>query len=92
MPLGLFADTGCATEAIDVSPGDVVVVCSDGLTEAENRREEAFEAERLHAVLRRLVPAGAQEIADGLTGAALEFAGGREAQRDDYTVVVLKFG
>ena len=41
---------------------------------------------------RSLLSGTAQEIARGLSLAALDFAGGHEAQCDDYTVVVLKFG
>ena len=68
-----------------------MVVCSDGVTEAENERGETFEATRLRPVLEQLISGTAQEIAQGLSLAALEFAGGHQLQSDDYTVMVLKF-
>jgi sigma-B regulation protein RsbU (phosphoserine phosphatase) len=91
VPLGLLPDREYVTESLEVSAGDVVVVFSDGVTEAESEREEPFETTRLRPVLEDLLSGTAQEIADGLGRAALEFAGGHVAQSDDYTVVVLKF-
>ena len=91
-PLGLLPDREYRTESLQVSVGDVVVVCSDGVTEAENERGETFATTRLGPVLEELLSSTAQEIAQGLSLAALEFAGGHEVQRDDYTVMVLKFG
>ena len=90
-PLGLLSDRTYDSTILETAPGDVVVVCSDGLTESENRRDESFEAVGLQAALRGLLSGTAQEIAGGLNRAALEFAGGVESQRDDYTVIVLKF-
>ncbi len=91
VPLGMLPGSTYGTEILRVSAGDVVVICSDGLTEAENEREESFEEHRLSSVLGELVGGTALEIADGLNLAALDFAGGPKGQADDYAVVVLKF-
>jgi len=91
VPLGLLSDREYAKRDVEIESGDVVVVCSDGLTEAENEREESFDTERLQEVVEKLLPCAAQQMAEGLSHAALDFAGGAAFQRDDYTVVVLKF-
>ena len=91
LPLGLLPDPRYDPRVIYASPGDVVIVCSDGLLEAENARGEEFESTKLESALGDLVDGNAQEIADGLNQAALEFVGERARQNDDYTVVVLRF-
>ena len=91
MPLGLLPQRRYREETLRVSGGEAVVLCSDGLLESENERGEDFESTVFRSVLRDLAPRAAQEIADGLIRAALDFTGGPARQADDYTVVVLKF-
>jgi len=92
VPLGLFSGTRYRAETLDVCCGDVLVFCSDGLMECENERGEAFGPTGLRPLLERLASLPAQQIADRLNRAALEFAGPEVRQADDYTVVVVKFG
>ena len=74
-----------------VRTGDAVILCSDGLLECENEREESFQAAELPSLLRELAPRPAQRMADEINDAARRFAGWRDRQLDDYTVLVLKF-
>jgi len=91
VPLGLLPEIQYRVETLRVSGGDVVVFCSDGLLESENERGEGFGSSLLHPALRELASRPAQEIADGINRAAVDFTGGETRQDDDYTVVVLKF-
>jgi len=91
IPLGLWSETTYTTRTLPVSPGDVLILCSDGLMEARNERGEIFETVQLRSVIDELVGQPAEQIADGLNRAALGFAGGETRQEDDYTTVVLKF-
>jgi sigma-B regulation protein RsbU (phosphoserine phosphatase) len=90
-PLGMLPGSDYASLTLDLSAGDALVFCSDGLSESENERGEVFGAAFLRARLPRLVSRQAAEIATRLNHAAREFAGGENRQADDYTVVVLKF-
>ncbi|HEV2810528.1 MAG TPA: SpoIIE family protein phosphatase [Acidimicrobiales bacterium] len=87
MILGML-DTPVLTDATAIlRPGDVVVLYTDGVTEAR-RKGEFFDDERLCAVIAGAAGAGAQGIADSIVAAVLDFQAGNA--RDDVAVVVLK--
>jgi serine phosphatase RsbU (regulator of sigma subunit)/ubiquinone/menaquinone biosynthesis C-methylase UbiE len=90
VPLGMFPGTRYRPETLELHGGDVLVFCSDGLMECENERGDAFGSSELQRVLEELVSLPAQEIAQRLNRAALEFCGAESEQADDYTVVALK--
>jgi sigma-B regulation protein RsbU (phosphoserine phosphatase) len=84
--LGIFADTSFVTETCSIGAGDVLVLHTDGVTEAR-RGDDYFGEDRLH----ELVVKGdgtAQEIADGLVAHVLDFQEGHP--RDDIAVLVLR--
>ncbi|HEX2273689.1 MAG TPA: SpoIIE family protein phosphatase [Acidimicrobiales bacterium] len=70
-----------------LGPGDVVVLYTDGVTEA--RRDGAFFGdEGLRATVAGAAAGGAQEIADAIVSTALDFQQGHA--KDDIAVVVIK--
>ncbi len=87
----MFSATVYREKTLTLTAGEAVVFCSDGLLEDENPTGDTFGAVRVRSALLELLPRPAQEIADGLTRAAKEFSGDPARQRDDHTVVVLKF-
>lgn len=85
--LGML-DTPVLTDTRTIlCPGDVVVLYTDGVTEAR-RRGEFLDDERLCAVIAGAAEADAQGIADSIVAAVLDFQAGNA--RDDVAVVVLK--
>ena len=48
--LGIMPDVDFAQNEITLSPGDILVLYTDGVTEAMNSRGEEFEMDRLRAV------------------------------------------
>jgi len=92
IPLGMLPGTKYEPGSRRMSPGDLVIFCSDGLLELENARGESFSSERLVRSVQELADRPAQQVADGLTRAGVEFSAGKGRQPDDYTVVVLRFG
>jgi len=89
MPLGLIDGARFATAAVDLAPGDLLCLYSDGITEAAAPDDEEFGLERLGALL-----AGGDErplgaIVEAIDAAVVEFAAGRP-QADDQTVVLLR--
>jgi sigma-B regulation protein RsbU (phosphoserine phosphatase) len=89
LPLGILSDTSISEETLHLRPGDVLVVYSDGITEAVNADDELFGMERLDAILGRHVHLSAAELAKTITDAVESFRGD-VPRSDDLTLVVLK--
>ena len=68
---------------------DILVVYSDGLTDAENPQEEMFGDERLLQIIREEAPAGSQALENRLLQAIDEFTQGMP-QTDDITFVIVE--
>jgi serine phosphatase RsbU (regulator of sigma subunit)/SAM-dependent methyltransferase len=90
-PLGLFPESEYRELRVEVRAGDVAIFCSDGVMECENERGESFESAILPSLLRKLAARPARQLAQEINAEAESFAGGQVHQRDDYTVLVLKF-
>ena len=76
-------------DVVGIDPGDLLVVFSDGITEAFNTDEEQFGEVRLEGVLRACMEDPAEKIIDKIVTAVNAFAG-EAAQADDLTLVVMK--
>jgi serine phosphatase RsbU (regulator of sigma subunit) len=70
-------------------PGQVLAMCTDGITEAWNDSGEQFGRERLRQSLLRHAPQSAGEILEGVMRDVFDFRG-LAPQKDDLTLVVLK--
>jgi serine phosphatase RsbU (regulator of sigma subunit) len=87
-PIGLSPEEICELASTDLSPGDVVVFYTDGVTEAENRLGEEFGMERLSATVRRGSSLSAEDLMVDIYNAAAEFCG--DDFSDDVTILVVK--
>lgn len=87
--LGAFRDASWEPAALELAPGDAVVLYTDGVTDARGR-DGRFGAERLEALLRDAEGRGADEIAGAVDEALREFESG--PQLDDVAVLVLRAG
>lgn len=92
IPLGMLPDRHYPLTDIELRAGDLLLVSTDGITEAENARGESFGDRALGDALRQLASRPPAEIAERICLAAVEFAGGPDRQRDDYTLVVARAG
>lgn len=90
MPLGLMEDFEYDEWSTALMPGDVVVFCSDGISEAMNASREMFGGARLRAVIRENLSRNPDEIARAILNTVAVHSGGLESLSDDCTVVVLK--
>ncbi|MGE0123516.1 MAG: SpoIIE family protein phosphatase [Vicinamibacterales bacterium] len=90
VPVGLFASASYADERTQLAPGDVLVIFSDGVTEALNPAGEEFGEERLSAELTRHRDAPLADILQAVISAVQTFAAGA-SQSDDVTVLVARY-
>lgn len=88
---GLFDHAPYQEETVQLQSGDVLVMFSDGISEALNAAGEEFGDERILECLNRTRGCSAPQILEGLVGTVKEFASGT-LQSDDMTAVVLRFG
>lgn len=86
--LGLFADWQCQVEERALSPGDILAVYTDGVTESFNARGEDFGEERLIAALRRHRELPPASIVPAIVEEVQQF--GAPEQYDDITLIVAK--
>ena len=87
--LGVLADSVYADCPVHLGPGDVIVMFTDGVSEAESPTGEQFGILRIEECVTRLVSRSSQEIPEGLVQEVLEWTGER-GPNDDLTLVVLK--
>jgi serine phosphatase RsbU (regulator of sigma subunit) len=91
MPLGLLPDISqfIAQKEIFLSPGDGVVLYTDGVTEAENQSREQYGLERLCAVIQSTWQRSAQEIRQSIIQSLRNHID-KQKVYDDVTLLVLK--
>ena len=91
MILGLFDFASYDQDTVHLEPGDVLVVFSDGISEALDVAGEEYGDDRLIACLvanRHLMPAG---LRDALYASVRAFTAGA-SQNDDMTVLIVRHG
>ncbi|MCH7516115.1 MAG: SpoIIE family protein phosphatase, partial [Bacteroidetes bacterium] len=77
------------SETLYVQKDDVIVLFTDGISEAMNKREEEYSDERLEETAIRFASGTVNEILEGIKKEVYEFANGAP-QSDDITMVILK--
>lgn len=88
--VGIFPDSEYRRETIRVQPGDVLVVYTDGVTEAMNPRDEEFGENRFAGLIASNLHLTANEIKDVILSRLGEFVADAP-QHDDLTLVLCKF-
>jgi phosphoserine phosphatase RsbU/P len=87
--IGVLPVCNCENQVIPFQPGDVLVVGTDGFSEAHNAQGELFGNERLCALIESLADQPAQHMLNELYSVVAAFGAGH-AQDDDQTVIILK--
>lgn len=90
-PLGILEDVDWEQRTVQFAPGDILVLYTDGVTEAQDRQEEFFGEERLLGVVQANLGRAAQEVQDILLAEIHEFVG-QAPQFDDLTLMVVVCG
>lgn len=89
-PVGLIDTAEFSVLTQQLSPGDKVVIYSDGVTEAQNLDKRFFGRRRLREVVEAHAGDSCAAIHDAIQEALTAFTEGA-AQSDDITLVVLEF-
>jgi serine phosphatase RsbU (regulator of sigma subunit) len=87
--LGVFSDIELEEREIEVSPGDLLVFYTDGVTEARGADGQMFDEERLRAAVASNPEASAQQVLQAIVEAVEAFVGDIP-QADDLTLFVIK--
>jgi sigma-B regulation protein RsbU (phosphoserine phosphatase) len=89
IPVGIEASTVYEETSTHLEPGDLVILYTDGILEAENTGGERFREQRLRRAILQRRDSGAREIVAGIIDAVDSFVG-TAPQHDDQTLIVLK--
>jgi serine phosphatase RsbU (regulator of sigma subunit) len=89
-PLGLFPRTSYDQETVQLTPGDLVVTFSDGVSEALSLTGEEFEEARIRATIETTLADPAETVLQTLLAAVKTFSQGA-VQNDDVTAMVVRY-
>ena len=87
--LGVLEDTRYEERPVAVAPGDVIVLYTDGVSEAENESGEQFGEERIERIIRSYPQHTARELMQDVVAAVLDWAG-EKGLGDDLTLMIVK--
>jgi serine phosphatase RsbU (regulator of sigma subunit) len=86
--LGLFEEWNCSVAELELAAGDVLVIYTDGVSEAADDKEDEFGETRLIEVTRSHQQHSADEILDAVLASVQGFSQGEQA--DDMTLIVAR--
>jgi sigma-B regulation protein RsbU (phosphoserine phosphatase) len=89
LPIGLFCDGKYSVRHFQLSPGDSLILYSDGITEAQDARAVEFGEERLIRSLTKFTARGLTAMAEGVLQDVAAFRDGRR-QHDDITLLIVR--
>ena len=89
LPIGIMPGSTYETLEDAFPPGSLLVLYSDGLTEAENLDDEEYGYDRLTSVIRKNQTAGLVDLRESIMGDVDTFVGSAP-QKDDQTLLLLR--
>jgi phosphoserine phosphatase RsbU/P len=87
--MGALPDAAYTQDCVPLAPGDVLVLYTDGITEAENANLEMFGVERLEKIIRASRGLPATELGRVILDAVKSFTGDHP-QSDDITLMIIR--
>jgi len=90
VPVGLFQDQTFTSTTIDFSPGDSLVLYTDGVTEALGPDGSEYGVQRLAQLISNCVSQSSRELVQKCIDDLLEFRASSQ-KLDDQTLMVLRF-
>jgi serine phosphatase RsbU (regulator of sigma subunit) len=90
LPLGLIPEADYAAVREQLEPEDMLVLFSDGITEAQNKSGEFFGETRFEAMLKGQQSAALDQLQQTIVKSVQEFTG-MVSQADDVTVLLARY-
>lgn len=87
--LGLTSTASYFAQTITMSPGDILLIYSDGIPDAQNENGDFFGTEQLIKFLTHHPPATAEQIASSLLAEIRRFIG-QTSPTDDISLIVIR--
>jgi sigma-B regulation protein RsbU (phosphoserine phosphatase) len=78
-----------ALETIQLQKDDLILLFTDGVTEAKNPEDEEFSDEKLESEIKQIVNLSVDDILENVKRSVYDFANGA-FQSDDITIIVIK--
>jgi sigma-B regulation protein RsbU (phosphoserine phosphatase) len=89
LPIGVEREANYEQKRLRVEPGDMLVLCTDGIVEAMNADGQQYTLGRLKSVIEKEAPEGADRLVESIRkDVGLHVAGAR--QHDDQTLLLLQ--
>ena len=90
LPLGVMEDSVYQQTEVQLDQGDVVVIYSDGVTDARSPGDELYDSQKNHRLLKRVAQStgGPEAVGKAILQEIREFSSGH-SQADDITLVCL---
>ena len=90
VPVGLLPEAEYQSACTKLVHGDWIVIYTDGVSEAANKRDELFEESRLRRIVREFEGQTVEEMAETIRDRIRDFTQGAP-QSDDITLLVIRF-
>jgi serine phosphatase RsbU (regulator of sigma subunit)/CHASE2 domain-containing sensor protein len=87
-PLGIIGDAGYAARSTALAPGDMLLLYTDGVTEAETSQSDQFGTQRLEQTILEMRGHAARSVVEHVIKRVAEFTQGTP-QSDDITCVAV---
>jgi serine phosphatase RsbU (regulator of sigma subunit) len=85
-PLGLFGNATFQSGVVEIQPGDILALSTDGLPEATDSNDEQFGLDRIGELIARKVAGSLSEITESVFEAVRRHG----LQTDDETLVFVR--
>jgi len=89
MPVGMFCSQRFEAQRVRLGRGDMIVLCTDGVTEAEGPESEQYGVARLARAVQERASDSARQVVDACVRSVDAWRAGRRAD-DDVTVMVVR--
>ncbi len=90
LPLGIYDTNEYSSESFSFNPGEILVLTTDGITDALNMSNDFFGEAKLAASLTALANRNTKALTELLIGELKRFSRGAE-QADDITILALQY-